>query len=164
MKKIRSLFVLLIIFMLMAEVVPAFAETADLEKVNVTWDLEPDKPVTIYTRFHGLDKYIPVELVITDMEHTKGKKGKNKLTFRLNFTNNYEPAEEEISFLGARNAKCYLGYVITDYESGLCLEVKNKKAVTVKDKVETKELAEFKSADGEKLSFLKKWVVFITID
>ena len=163
-KCVKGLFILVMILALVAEVIPAFAEGADLEKVNVSWDLEPDKPVTIYTRFHGLERSVPVEFVISDMEHTKGKKGKNKLTFRITFTNDFEPTEEEISFLGARDAKCYLGYVITDYESGMCLEVKNKLGVTVKDKEEPKEKASFQSADGTKLNFIKKWTLLITIE
>ena len=125
-KCLKGLFVIIIILALITELVPAFAEKADMEKVNVSWDLEPDKPVTIYTRFPALERYVPVEFVITDLEHTKEKKGKNKLTFRITFTNNFEPTEDEISMLGVHNSKCYLGYTITDYEILLFVDLKQR--------------------------------------
>ena len=163
-KAVKPILALLCVLVLIIGVVPVLAETADMEKANVSWDLVPDKPVTIYTRFVGLEKYIPVEFVITDFEHIKAMKGKNKLSFHITFTNNFVPTDEEIQIAGLHCSGCYLGYCVNDYTSGLNVEEKNKYDVTVKVSEEVRDKVEYKADDGTKLSFIKKLVYQLTIE
>ena len=158
-----------IMFVLSAGSVFAEAvELPDMQKANVAWDLEPDKPVTSYTRFVGIEDYVPVEAVITDWEQVKTGKGTVKLSFTITFTDDFEPTDDQISMIVHHKVNSFTGgyfaWTENDYSTGMCLEVKNKLGVIVKCEEIAKETKECTASDGSKLQFDKKLVESITVE
>ena len=171
MKTLKILFIILTL-LFAVNVVSASAEgTAVMETVNVSWDLAPETPVTVLVHCPGLEKLIPFNAVIKDVEQSKTNKGKNVYSCTVLFTRAYEFTDEEISMYALHqnkaNTKSSLAFCIVDFETGLCLEARNKLGVNVKSqtiKHGKDDHTQYKSSEGISCKYRKQWEIKITVE
>ena len=130
----RFVLAVLALMLAMALAVPAFAEGAAMEAVNVVWDLEENTPVTCRVRFTGTDEYYPVEYRITGMKDTVAGDGTRKITFIVNFTNKFNPSKDEVTAIAGANVNGEIGgtmaWTLVDYDTGLNIEEVNRVGLT----------------------------------
>lgn len=125
------------ILLVLVSAMPAVAETkAMMEYANVSWDLEPDAPVTCYLKFTGTDADFPVEYKITGWKDTIRKDGMRQISFTLNYANKFVPTKDEVETIASANVNGSVGgtfaWALVDYETGLDIEETNDVQLTQK--------------------------------
>ena len=160
---------LAVVFTSFAWVMPVnAADTADMAKANVKWDLKNKKTVKFKTTWSevGVKKHT-VKMTGFKVKKAK-KKGYKQCTFTLTFNRDIKPSNKQISKMGAISSmgSIYGGnfwFTVADYQTGECLEVPNDKDVTVKSKWTYSKYTKKKAKDGSWIRFAKKATAKVTI-
>ena len=160
--------VLACILLVLVSAMPALAETeAAMEKVNVSWDLEPNVPATCYIKFTGTDADFPVEYKITGWKDTIRKDGMRQITFTLNYSNKFSPTKDEVETIASANVNGSIGgtfaWALVDYETGLDIEETNDVQLTQKAEKKTDNQKKFNGKNKTYIKYTVKSVYKITI-
>lgn len=113
-----------------------------MKRLNVKWDLKPDKEVTFQSYWTGIG-YLDGTVKLTDYKITDAKKkGYKKLTFIYDGTSlKKTPSNQQIhAIVNSPDFQKYwdvggaMQYAVVDYTTGRSLEADNNRNVTVKYK------------------------------
>ncbi|MCI8363924.1 MAG: hypothetical protein HFG34_03095 [Eubacterium sp.] len=117
----------------------AQAATSNLSDLGLKWDLKKNKSVICKTTW-GKNIRLKMSAKLTKYKVTDANKaGYKKLTFTVKFKHMEKLTKSQVNkilryYLKTGNTGGSLYYVVADYDSGMCLEEKNDKNVTVKSK------------------------------
>lgn len=175
-KTAKKISVICLTMVLMFCVIPVSvqAQTAYMKKMNISWDLKPDRKVKFQSYWAGIgykDGLVTLkDYKITDAE----EEGYRHLTFTVVFENSKEgfrPSEvhdllQSDIWEKYEDTGGYYNVTLVDYTTGRCLEnTSNGKDVTVEisDAVQTGE-KKYKDSDGCSLVCYKKttWKAAVT--
>lgn len=111
------------------------AATPYMKKVNVSWDLKKNKTITYKTKYAGIGlKKQKIKITGYKIKNSK-KKGYKELTFTVKTKVQWKvkPSEVEKILKNMEDGEIGGGFfcAIVDYNTGKCLEIKNKHKVTV---------------------------------
>ena len=168
MRLVKLLLLFFSVVLLVLTMIVATAETVDMEKVNVSWDLEPEKPVSIYTRFSGLEYYVPIKITLTNVQKGEDKQGRSTISFTLVKEMDFTPTDDEIRRISAHTINGTIGgdwaWCVVDYDTGMSLEPKkNNKGVVVSYKEGKSVKEKLSTKDKKSIQIGRKGETTITI-